>query len=303
MRIYHLLLLFVGLLISLSAALDNKNLKSHTITFPVSYSNNSVIVYSGQGTHNHTVKNTVLSLKNGFPHLQVFTLDLEQITTHNISSALLLVMPSGPKKEFSEVAPTLVPILVSYIRGGGKYIGVNSGAAIFCQTLDFNDELINPPVAIYNGTCKGPIAPHNINDMSGSRAVQVELIGEGAPQFPSFYSHGSSYFLDLESSTNCSPLANFMLPEKVSEPHLIFSKEGSKYPIIMKCSFGKGLAILTFLHIENNKFFLTKQTKKHPSDKHLKKVTECLSDMSTHTKSLYFLFSQIGISKSASGKK
>ncbi|KAL7068651.1 hypothetical protein ACR3K2_09160 [Cryptosporidium serpentis] len=294
---YYLLLFFAGLLISLSAAFNDKqSLRSQSIHSLISYTNSSVIVYGGQGTYSHTVKNTVLSLKSGFPQLQIITLDLEQIATHNISSALLLVMPSGPKKEFSEVAPKLIPILVSYIRGGGKYVGINSGAAIFCQTLDFDNELINPPVAIFNGTCKGPIVPHDPNNMSGSRAVQVELVGENAPQFPSFYSHGSSYFLDFESSANCSPLANFILPEGVTKPHLTFSKEGSKYPVIMKCSFGKGVVILTFLHIDNNRHFLSKYIKKHPSDEHIKKVAESLSDMTNHTKSLYFLFSQIGIS-------
>lgn len=233
---------------------------------------NNILIYSGLGTSVDCIKDIYYFLKN-FINSKY---EIKYIYYWNVinenweDSTELIVFPGGAdswyEKNLGEIGCKKIR---SFIKNGGKYLGICAGAYFAGNFLEFAKgtdlEIIEKrSLALFEGTTFGPILkPYNYNDDSGACAAKINFSGT---EIYIYYNGGGTFIPDSENS-----MKNVEITATYTENNL---------PAIIKCHISSGIAILSGVHFEtlgNDKIISNKIKLTKPKlDSELKKLFDFL---------------------------
>jgi biotin--protein ligase len=214
----------------------------------------NVLLYNGNGTSPHCVKQTFLTLKRALGHAyDIIKVDAATLSTEPWEDTCsLVVMPGGRDSPYCEdLNGAGTDKIRRYVENGGHYLGLCAGAYFGAKEIEFE---INTPYQVkgprqlgfFPGVARGCMYPgFKYNSDKGARAVQIKVSKEvldslpsGYPQqFKSYY-NGGGYFVDTESE-NVKAICHFT--EKGLEENATAGVE---------CKVGRGTAVLLGIHPE-----------------------------------------------------
>ncbi|OMJ07764.1 Biotin-protein ligase [Smittium culicis] len=195
----------------------------------------------------------------------------------------LLAVPGGRDAFFNrDLRGAGAYKIQNYVRSGGKYIGFCAGGYFGCSGIVFEPNspiqvVGDRPLGFFPGICKGTAyAGFRYDSEDGSKALKItiesdafkkqkstEWVVESKLSSPYVYYNGGGYFPDADayaesgdseacedkykSKSYVNVLSRY--PEGVTDPEdRTVSVEGA--PAVIACHYGKGVAILTGVHIE-----------------------------------------------------
>ena len=135
-----------------------------------------------------------------------------------------------------------------FVQNGGNYLGICAGAYFACDYIEFD---LNGPLEVkgerklkfFNGKATGPInKTFKYNTESEAMAVEVKFYEQTLSMDTIFYLNGGCNFIPNDSSTH----------------QVIAEYSSNNSPAIINCSYGKGICILSGLHIEYDPSHLNK---------------------------------------------
>ena len=134
-----------------------------------------------------------------------------------------------------------------FVRNGGTYIGICAGGYFGCKKVEFalgTDLEVNEgrELAFFPGIARGPmLKPYVYDSEEGASAACVRSLIDGNI-FYSYHNGGSTFVLDGVDLTNITVLAEYANADNA--------------PAVVKCKYGKGEAILSGIHYEDDKNLL-----------------------------------------------
>ncbi|KAJ3341084.1 biotin holocarboxylase synthetase [Gonapodya sp. JEL0774] len=226
----------------------------------------NVLVYSGPGTAKSSVMHTMSTLKS----ILGSTYDVMQVDAKTIleepwtDSAAMIVVPGGRDLPYvKELGEKGMGLISAYVHGGGRYLGICAGAYFACTRLEFevgrkNYEVVGDrKLQFFRGVAKGSAFPGFVYDSEeGARAVPIHIATnladdaavaadrQSPPVTLNIYHNGGCFLLptpDLPPSHTQSILATYADP--------VFDGTANA-PAIALCRVGRGVALVTGVHIE-----------------------------------------------------
>lgn len=153
----------------------------------------------------------------------------------------LLVMPGGADLYYCEKLNGAGDAAIRrYVENGGRYLGICAGAYYACAALDWaagTDQEISGPraLAFYSGTASGPAQNLMESGMSGSW-IGIATLDYGDGLAADLCYHAGPWFSEPDT-----PLAHVLAR---------YADLPGNPPAIIRCTVGRGMAILSGPHIE-----------------------------------------------------
>ncbi|OLY78285.1 Biotin-protein ligase [Smittium mucronatum] len=252
------------------------------------------------------MKQAIISLANLLDkRYSIVTIEALQLATESWEdSTFLLVIPGGRDAFYNRDLGGIAAMKIrNYVRNGGKYLGFCGGGYFGCSRVLFEPnsplEIIGDrPLGFYPGVCKGAAYPgFNYNNEEKSKVIQIsveksafkqqkmsEWMSESDIEYHDVYYNGGGYFADSDYLGNDLlyeiDMDNFnddirksyytqvlcRYPSDVSDPeNRTINVEGAA--AIVACQYGKGIAVLTGVHIEfSYKVFISPTNSLLPQD-------------------------------------
>ncbi|MFY9590047.1 BPL-N domain-containing protein [Rickettsia endosymbiont of Halotydeus destructor] len=202
-------------------------------------------IYNDLGVSKESIKHCLYTLKL----LASKNYSIEYITAQEIiegnwqKNTRLLVLPGGRDLCYVEKLQGKGDKQIQdYLMNGGNFLGICAGSYYSGNYLEFAKstkiEVIGVrDLAIYKGLVKGPVlAPYYYNSNKGASAAYITIeanSGLSIKDCHAFY-NGGGYFVDAENVKNTEIIARYENFEAA----------------IIKCTYGKGTAILSGIHFE-----------------------------------------------------
>ena len=198
-----------------------------------------VLIYSGAGVSPECLKNTYHLFKK-------FSDDVRYAFPWNVidenweNSTDIFVIPGGEDEDYhKDLGKIGCQKIREFVSAGGTYIGICAGAYFGARCVEFakgtSMEVIGDRnLAFFNGTAVGPILkPYSYDDNSGACAAKIAL--QNSQEIYIYYNGGCAF-----------------TPEPTDENIEVIGRYSEKenLPAILKCKFGKGQAILSGVHFE-----------------------------------------------------
>ncbi|MBI5273955.1 MAG: hypothetical protein HY860_02740 [Chlamydiales bacterium] len=203
----------------------------------------TVYIYFDEGVSSSGVRHLVYSLSKVLPpNVNISTID--HIGVANpiwMEHAILFIMPGGRDKPYQKnLSGKGINHIKSYVENGGNYLGICAGAYFGCREIVFEK---GSPLEIeekrdlgfFPGKAIGTIYPDKTFHYFLTTGVKASQIQYKEEILHTYY-NGGCYF--LADDQNHYPLASY-LDTSFSSPLAI-----------VKCPVGKGIAILSGVHIE-----------------------------------------------------
>lgn len=206
----------------------------------------NVLIYNGNGTSKDAVQQTYNTLKSILGHaydvMQVDATTLQKEPWQD--SCSLLVIPGGRDTPYCQDLKD-VPI-ASYVRGGGRYMGLCAGAYFASAHIEFEKdtklEIVGDrALGFFPGLSRGTMYPGFVyNSEKGARSVSIRQ-NQTSNSFKAYY-NGGGYFVNAEKAENVKVICTF------EDPGL--NDENETAAAAVQCQVGKGQAILFGFHPE-----------------------------------------------------
>ncbi|KXS18005.1 hypothetical protein M427DRAFT_68150 [Gonapodya prolifera JEL478] len=238
----------------------------------------NVLVYTGPGTARSSVEHTMATLKEllGSAY-DVMAVDAKTILSEPWQdSAAMLVIPGGRDIPYvKELGPKGTELISNYVRKGGRYLGICAGAYFACSRLEFErgrkyyEVIGNRELSFFRGTARGSAFPGFVYDSEeGARAVPIQVVSMGASGNLGTAEESNISTLNIYHNGGCFLVPNPENVESADDPQEVIATyeqtvfDGTKNaPAIALCRVGRGLALITGVHIEfNAELFARAQT-------------------------------------------
>ncbi|KAG5457373.1 MAG: biotin-protein ligase [Olpidium bornovanus] len=219
----------------------------------------NVLVYSGDGVSSTSVEHARASLRALLAHrYDVMIVDANVLRSEPwTEQCALLVFPGGRDLPYlRDLAGTANQRILSYVRRGGRYLGICAGAYYASARVEF--ELGGPlavegsrELAFFPGVCQGSVFPgFQYNSMVGARAAAIHVdpgaLGDGdLPEEFRVYHNGGGAFVGADSLPGVTVLARY-----ANADALFREPSGLGAASVVDCQVGSGRAILTAVHPE-----------------------------------------------------
>ncbi|KAI8888267.1 class II aaRS and biotin synthetase [Backusella circina FSU 941] len=218
----------------------------------------NVLLYNGNGTSPHCVKQTFLTLKRALGHAyDIIKVDAATLSTEPWEETCsLMVMPGGRDSPYCEdLDGAGTDKIRRYVENGGHYLGLCAGAYFGAKEIEF--EVGTPyqvkgprQLGFFPGLVRGCMYPgFKYNSDQGARAVQVKVSREildslpsGYPQAFKSYYNGGGYFVKVNGSDQVKAICHF------TEKGLASDDEEAIAGV--ECKVGHGTAVLLGIHPE-----------------------------------------------------
>lgn len=236
----------------------------------------NVLVYSGQGTTNESVKHCLESLRYHLsPYYAVVTIN-EQALLHDpwqFKSAAL-VIPGGADLPYCQLLNGAgTKKITQFVRKGGKYIGLCAGGYFGSSRIEWevgtNREVSGPrELKFFQGTNKGcAYKGFDYDNHDGARVVKLQVNSECLPNCPSpveiFY-NGGGLFSNASKVKDCTILARYAEETDIDD---------DDRAAVVLCKLGNGNALLSGPHPE----FSPSLMKPRSDDTHFIDITKKLA--------------------------
>nr|VZI23055.1 unnamed protein product [Spirometra erinaceieuropaei] len=209
-----------------------------------------VAIYSDFGAAALSVKQLLHCLQDVLPSLSVFTVKSEFVIKNSFSDCDLFCVGGGfSRGVVQSMTDVGLANLKTYVRSGGKYLGICSGAYLASRLTEF---AVGSPLEIvdagylnfFDGIARGPLYKDYVyNSEKGSCAARVEAnecIQTALPPAFVSYFNGGCEFLDVPSG----------------DASVLYHYSDLRTPAIIRCRFGEGEALLSGIHFEFDPFYL-----------------------------------------------
>lgn len=201
-----------------------------------------ILVYSGPGVAQESLKQTIATFTNLFQTHSIETICPKQILEENWEeSATWFVLPGGADIPYTKSLNGKGNVKIKrFVENGGSFFGICAGSYYAGCYVDFakgtDIEVTGTrELAFFPGIVRGPIlADYCYDSFEGVRAAKIHRLDNGDEI--NIYYNGGGYFFEAHKDKDISVIANYHL--------------GADYPAIIKCKYGKGIAILSAVHIE-----------------------------------------------------
>lgn len=203
----------------------------------------TIIIYQDEGVSQFCIE-CLLSELTDYPVKLINANEL--IHTNWGKEASLFIMPGGRDLPYvAKLNGAGNAKIKQYVESGGIYLGLCAGAYYGSGYVDFDrngslEVLGERELQFFPGTAKGPAygtGTYFYNSEKGAQVSWIELHTENGPIATRAYFNGGCYFEDVDRFPNTRVLAKF---QKI---------EGNP-PAIIECKVGKGIAILSGVHLE-----------------------------------------------------
>lgn len=196
-----------------------------------------ILAYCDEGVSPQSLQHLMRALKQ----YSVTRVNRKTLADH-LPSASLLVMPGGRDIPYHEnLKGELNRKIRTFVEEGGRYLGLCAGGYYGSSFVEFEKgnalEVVGErELGFFPGKASGPAYGNGIfryNSESGSRIAQLDWNGKRV----GVYYNGGCLFADADSYENIEVLARYAdLPDTPAA--------------IIKCTVGKGIAILSGVHPE-----------------------------------------------------
>ncbi|KAI8984219.1 biotin-protein ligase [Mycotypha africana] len=225
----------------------------------------NVLIYSGNGTSQNSVKQAYSTLKGILGHaydvMKVDAINLQQDPWEDTCS--LLVIPGGRDVPYCEDLNGKANIRIkNYVNGGGRYIGFCAGAYYASKSVEFEkgspiEVTGSRELGFFPGQSKGTMFPGFVyNSEKGAKAVSIRTMAAASlvndsrrpTEFKSYY-NGGGYFVNAQNYDNVTILCTYQDKGGLNE------KEEGHQPDVsaaagVQCQIGAGSAVLFGFHPE-----------------------------------------------------
>lgn len=203
--------------------------------------NNSVLIYSGPGVSQESLEQTLATFSNLLKNTSVELFTPQQVTEEEWEKkTALFILPGGSDLPYAEsLNGKGNEKLRNYVEGGGAFLGICAGSYYAGSSVDFAKGSAievkgERELALFPGTVRGPIlCDYVYGTHEGARAAKIYSTFGEKEEYTIFY-NGGGYF---------------EVPAKNTLVLATYDREKA-YPAIIECSYGKGVAILSGVHIE-----------------------------------------------------
>lgn len=192
-------------------------------------------------------------LFSSHPVTKIFSIEtMDQKALHGNwqENTSLIVFPGGTASYYDEqLGKSGRKIIADFIHSGGSALFICAGAYWASSQTEFVvsteiERIVEREPSIYSGTAKGPLIPYSYTDRRG--AAMIDIYYERAAESVVLYFGGPS----------------FAHKENKNIENLIYYDERRTQPAVIKVLAGKGVAVLSGIHFEED-------GKTDTSDKHL----------------------------------
>ncbi|KAL1920953.1 uncharacterized protein VTP21DRAFT_11588 [Calcarisporiella thermophila] len=222
----------------------------------------NVLVYNGEGASTLSVNHVTERLKFLLGHkYDVISIDAQALRTEPWEdSCALLVVPGG--RDLPYVRDLPANSISNFVSRGGRYIGFCAGSYYASSEIEFMRGVAGMEVCgkrelgFFPGLCRGPIYPGFTYEGEQSARAETVIISEefrhraqksfGYPveKEISMYYNGGGYFVDADCFKNVEVLARYKMEDNQEHP------QDQEKAAVIKCSIGKGAAVLFGPHTE-----------------------------------------------------
>lgn len=235
----------------------------------------NITIYNGPGASEVSVQHAEYSLKRVLDHCTIHHIDKHGILEQSwLKDTDLFLMPGGADIPYCrKLNGEPNRIIRHYIDNGGRYFGICAGAYYACSNIAFDKGGAEPIVGkrelqFLPGSAIGPIlAPYDFRSMSGARVATIKA--EKTEEIISCFFNGGPYFKLHGTADDVAILAYYT------------NKEALNLPAIVKRRIGKGVALLSAVHLEYAPELLDEQ------DEYLKTIIPKLQNENA-TREAYF---------------
>ncbi|KAI9481983.1 biotin holocarboxylase synthetase [Coemansia sp. RSA 989] len=244
----------------------------------------NVLVYSGPGVSLNGHAYLLRTLRQFLGHrYAIITISPETLRTEPWESkAAMLVVPGGRDLPYvAEMNGEINQRIKAWVNKGGRYMGICAGGYYASSRCEFepgtDKEVIGDrELAFYSGTCLGCAYPEfNYKSEEGARAVEAtvdrsmfrvpESLWRSDPKAIRLHYNGGGFFVGAEDE-NTKVLVRY--PSDVTNPY-DRSQQVNSPAAIVSCTVGKGIAVLSGLHIEYAWDFLAPSSYTKPYNRNL----------------------------------
>jgi glutamine amidotransferase-like uncharacterized protein len=214
-----------------------------------------IVVYADQGVDGGALKHVIKSLQmevNVERH-PIKRKDAKALLSEPWEKTTsLLVIPGGRDVYYQKaLAGEGTTRIRQFVADGGSYLGLCAGAYFGCNAIEFEkggqlEVCAKRELAFYPGLAKGPAYGPNKYSYENERGVEAApILWEGKECFT--YFNGGCFFEGAEKCDGVQVLSSY-------------ANLAGQPPAILSCPFGKGLAILTGVHLEYSIKYLNAQS-------------------------------------------
>lgn len=200
-----------------------------------------VFIYSGPGVSKESLEQTSAAFSNVSINYRVESIIPQQVIEDEWEEkAVLFVLPGGsdlPYVKFLNGKGNKK--LRNYVEAGGAFLGICAGSYYAGNYVDFAKGSAievrgERELALFPGTVRGPLlCDYVYGSHQGARAAKIYSTFGDKDEYTVFY-NGGGYFEIPAGNT-----------------HVLATYDRDKaYPAIIECSYGKGVVILSGVHIE-----------------------------------------------------
>ncbi|KAJ2155547.1 biotin holocarboxylase synthetase [Coemansia sp. RSA 451] len=245
----------------------------------------NVLVYSGPGVSLNGRAYLLRTLRQFLGHRYAIipigadTLRAEPWET----KAVLLVMPGGRDMPYmAELNGPVNTRIRAWVASGGRYLGICAGGyygSARCEFEPGTDKQVvgDRELAFFPGTCMGcAYEGFNYKSEEGARAVEAivdrsafgvaESLWRDDPTKIRIHYNGGGYFVPRADDNSTRVLVRY--PDDVTNPH-DRSHRIKDAAAIVSCAVGRGIAVLSGLHIEYAWDFLAASSYTQPHNRGL----------------------------------
>jgi glutamine amidotransferase-like uncharacterized protein len=202
------------------------------------------------GVSNDCLKHTQLFINKRVYRSKIKIVDAKFLQ-HNgwLDEAKILIIPGGADRFYNQMLQGVgCTNIKKFVEIGGTYLGICAGGYFGSAKVEFalgteievNEER---ELSFFPGTATGPVLKNYVYN-SKEGALPAELSRQNGDCFYSYYNGGCT-FKDAELFRNVEVIAKY--------------KDANNCPAIVRCKYGKGLAILSGVHFEYDLELLKQQ--------------------------------------------
>lgn len=240
-----------------------------------------------EGFTHESIFRTKKTISVGLGSANILELSLSDLKEGKAQGITLLAAPSDVIVGSEAIVKEGVDILAGLVENGSILFSQVDSSSPLCKNFIFNGVTTENSPYIYNGDCVGPITKTE-SLIDESKAVTIKVQSKSDEEvYNNFFVFRGFYFKDVDQVENCQPLG-LMTPNPEADVLINFDKDASTQAALVVCKYGKGAAILSGVHIDQNKSFIDAVVKSLPEEKreHLSKVSEQLTSVSKYLNTL-----------------
>lgn len=235
-----------------------------------------VLIYSDEGVDGGSLKHLHRSLQQEIDPLRcsISRMDAKELIEESWEeSAALLIIPGGRDIFYhASLDGTGTDKIRSYVQNGGRYLGICAGAYFACSEIEFEKgeslEVCGPrSLKFFPGVARGPAYGPNKYSYENARGVEAARISSALGECPVYFNGGCLFD---------------------TEEHFPWVKTIGQYidlpgtpSAVLEIEMGKGLAILSGVHIEYIPRLLNRE------DPYLSAHIAALSDSDQRRKAIF----------------